>query len=31
MARRAAATFLGMPAFSDIAGRAALPSSKGRP
>ena len=30
MARRAAATFLGMPAFADIAGRAALPVSKDR-
>ena len=30
MARRAATTFLGMPAFADIAGRAALPVSKDR-
>jgi integrase len=31
MARRAASTFIGMPAFGEIAGRAALPSAKGRP
>jgi len=31
MARRAAATFLGMPAFGDIAGRTALPAPKDRP
>jgi len=31
MARRAATTFLGMPAFGDIAGRAALPEPKDRP
>jgi hypothetical protein len=31
MARRAATTFLGMPAFADIAGRAALPVSKDCP
>jgi integrase len=30
MARRAAATFLGIPAFGDIAGRAALPAAKDR-
>jgi Phage integrase family len=31
MARRAATTSLGMPAFGDIAGRAALPAAKDRP
>ena len=31
MARRAATTFLGMPAFDEIAGRTALPASKDRP
>ena len=31
MARRAATAFLGMPAFGDIAGRAALPEPKDRP
>lgn len=31
MARRAATTFLGMPAFADIAGRAELPAAKDRP
>jgi hypothetical protein len=31
MARRAATTFLGMPAFADIAGRTQLSSSKDRP
>ena len=31
MARRAAATFLGIPSFGDIAGRAAIPAAKDRP
>jgi hypothetical protein len=31
MARRAATTFLGIPAFSDIAARTALPAAKERP
>lgn len=31
MARRADTTFLGMPTFSDIAGRAALPAAKDSP
>jgi len=31
MARRAATTFLGMPPFGDIAGRAALSAAKDRP
>jgi hypothetical protein len=31
MARRAATVHLGMPAFGEIAGRTALPTSKDRP
>jgi hypothetical protein len=31
MARRAAATFLGMPAFGDIAGRTTVSTAKDRP
>ena len=31
MARRADTTFLGMPAFGDIAGRAGLPAAEDRP